>query len=207
MGNFTGMPLSDEGRAKALLYTSNQPGSFRGTAWIRRGVGLPASDQTTMTTLITRHDDLLTITTIQRDPYYLSEPHVVSRVWQFDPRGDQSRDGVCVTANELPNLEDTGQVPHYLPGENPEEDHMVRTFNVPKDAAMGHAYTLYPEYRKTIRSTYRPPAECGARAPGYCCGWIERQGLPGGAPNLTCNDGGFGLLGPRGRRASEGSSR
>src|SRR5256885_16390512 len=25
LGDFTGMPLSDEGRAKALLYTSNQP--------------------------------------------------------------------------------------------------------------------------------------------------------------------------------------
>ena len=54
-------------------------------------------------------------------------------------------------------------------------------------------YTLYPEYRNTIRDTYEPPAFCGR----YCCGWIERQGLPGGAPNLTCNDGGFAELGPR----------
>jgi hypothetical protein len=68
-----------------------------------------------------------------------------------------------VTANELPSLEDTGQVPHYLPGENPEEDYMVRTFNVPKDAAMGHAYTLYPEYRQTIRSTFRRPSAARAR--------------------------------------------
>jgi hypothetical protein len=290
MGNFTGMPLTDDGRAKALLYTSNQPSMYErqclaqgvgvfqyrprgvqivkelepgGTevrawiiagdnlrgelriwmdgrprpsanarhveggfttgrwqgdtlvaetthlkaSWIRRGVGIPASDESTMTTFITRHDDLLTIMTIQRDPYYLSEPHVVSRTWQYDPRGDQSQDGVCVTANEIPSIEDTGRVPHYLPGENPEEDFMVRTFNLPKDAAMGRAYTLYPEYRKTIRNTYVPPAECGTRAPGYCCGWIERQGLPGGAPNLTCNDGGFGQLGPRGRRATESSNR
>lgn len=28
MGNFTGMPLSDEGRAKALLYTSNLPSTY-----------------------------------------------------------------------------------------------------------------------------------------------------------------------------------
>src|SRR5688500_19524327 len=28
MGNFTGMPLSDDGRAKALLYTSNQPSTY-----------------------------------------------------------------------------------------------------------------------------------------------------------------------------------
>ena len=28
LGNFTGMPLSDEGRAKALLYTSNVPSMY-----------------------------------------------------------------------------------------------------------------------------------------------------------------------------------
>ena len=283
MGNFTGMPLSDEGRAKALLYTSNQPSTYerqcmaqsagvfqyrprgiqmikeldasktevvawiiagdnlRGelkiwmdgrphpspnaqhteggfttgkwegdtltaytthlkTAWIRRGVGIPGSDETTITTHITRHDDLLTIMTIQEDPYYLTEPHVVTRTWLYDPRGNQTQDGVCVTANEIPSIEDTGVVPHHLPGQNPEADFMTRMFNLPKEAAMGYAETLYPEYRKKIRTTYKPPAECGTRGPGYCCGWIERQGLPGGAPNLTCNDGGFGNLGPRGRR-------
>jgi hypothetical protein len=186
--------------------TLDAPTTHLTEAWIRRGVGLPASDETTLTTLITRHDDLLTITTIQEDPYYLSEPHVVSRVWQFDPRGNQTRDGTCVTANELPHLEDTGQVPHYLPGQNPEADFMVRTFNIPKEAAMGYAVSLYPEYRKTIRDIYVPPAECRTREPGYCCGWIERQGLPGGAPGLTCNDGGFGRLGPRGRLSTEDSN-
>ena len=30
----------------------------------------------------------------------------------------------------------------------------------------------------------------------YCCGWIERQGLPGAAPGLTCNDGNLGELRP-----------
>jgi hypothetical protein len=150
---------------------------------------------------------MLTITSIQEDPHYLTEPHVVSRVWQFDPTGDQTQDGVCVTANEIPSIEDTGIVPHYLPGKNPEADYMIRTFNLPQEAAMGYAETLYPEYRKKIRSSYRPPVTCSERAPGYCCGWIERQGRPGGAPNLTCNDGGFGQLGPRGRQASESSSQ
>jgi hypothetical protein len=288
MGDYTGMPLTDDGRAKALSYTSNQPGTYerqclaqsagifqyrprgiqiekelddsgavaawvitgdnlRGairiwmdgrprpspnaahteggfgtgkwegdtltarlthlkSAWIRRGVGIPGSDRSTFTLHITRHDDLLTIMTIQADPVYLTEPHVVSRVWRFDPRGNQTRSGVCVTANLIPYLEGTGLVPHYPPGQNPEEDYMVRTFNVPKEAAMGYAETLYPEYRKTIRDTYVPPADCWTRAPGYCCAWIERQGLPGGAPNLTCNDGGFGILGPRGRRSSVDSS-
>jgi hypothetical protein len=268
LGDFTGMPMSDEGRAKALLYTSNLPsiverqclaqspwvpqyrplglriwnevdasgritawvlagdylrdtirvwmdgrphpsanawhpssgfttGHWEGdtlvartthvkTAWIRRGVGIPASDQSTFTIFITRHDNLLSLTTIQEDPFYLTEPHVVSRVWEFDPRAPQGqlRD-TCTIASEIPSLEDTGEVPHYLPGQNPEEDYMVRTYNIPREAAMGFAHTLYPEYRKQLKGVYKPPASCGQ----YCCGWIERQGLPGAAPGLTCNDG------------------
>jgi len=282
MGNFSGMPLSDEGRAKALLYTSNLPsiyerqclaqstgvfqyrpggleiwselaedggvlawvlggdnlrgdmriwmdgrphpspnaqhteggfatGQWEGdtltvetthvkTAWIRRGVGIPGSDDSTFILHISRHDDMLTVTTIQKDPYYLTEPHVVSRVWQFNPRATGTSRDQCNTGNEIPSIEDTGIVPHQTPGKNPEADYMIRTFNMPKEAAMGYAHTLYPEYRKTIKDTYVPPATCSDRAPGYCCGWIERQGRPGGAPGLTCNDGGFGALNPRARQ-------
>jgi len=268
LGDFTGMPMSDEGRAKALLYTSNLPsmverqclaqspwvgqyrplglriwsevddgrvvawviagdylrdtitiwmdgrphpspnawhppsgfstGHWEGdtlvvrtthvkTAWIRRGVGIPGSDRSEFTALITRHENLLTITTIQEDPIYLTEPHVVSRVWEFDPNGSQAANNrsTCNVGNELPDLEDTGKVPHQLPGQNPEEDYMVKHYNIPKDAALGHAYTLYPEYRKMLRGSYTPPTSCDR----YCCGWIERQGLPGAAPGLTCNDG------------------
>jgi len=81
-------------------------------------------------------------------------------VWQFDPRGTQPDRSICNTGNEVPALEDTGLVPHYLPGQNPERDYMVRTYNIPEEAAMGHAHMLYPEYRKTLRTTYKPPASC-----------------------------------------------
>ena len=121
------------------------------TAWIRRGVGIPGSDQSTFTVHITRHDNLLTITTIQEDPVYLTEPHVVSRVWEYDPHGDRTERGICNTAGLIPYLEDSGIVPHYPPGQNPEEDYMAQTFNVPQEAAMGYAETLYPEYRKKIQ--------------------------------------------------------
>jgi hypothetical protein len=285
MGDFTGLPLNDEGRAKALLFTSDQlsmierqclhwspfvtlyrpqdlriwsdtdasgrviswniagahlqdvltiwmdgrqppsenawypSGGFTTGKWegdtlttrtthlktnaLRRGNGIPASDKTTITAHFTRHDDLLTIVAIQEDPVYLTEPHVVSRLWTFDGRGSQSgRRAICDPGTEVPRLEDSGIVPHYLPGKNPEADHMTRTYNIPKEAALGYAESLYPEYRKKIRNVYVPPASCGR----YCCGWIETQGVPGGAPNVTCNDGGFAELGPRGRRAVEGEN-
>jgi hypothetical protein len=74
------------------------------TAWIRRGNGIPGSDQSTYTVHITRHDDLLTIVTVQEDPVYLTEPHVVSRVWRLDPRGNQGGRSICNTANEIPGF-------------------------------------------------------------------------------------------------------
>jgi len=287
LGDFTGVPMNDEARAKALLYTSNLPstaerqclaqapwvmqyrprgisiwseedndgnviawklggdylrgtvtiwmdgrpepspnslssaegfttGTWEGdtltartthvkTAWIRRGNGIPGSDQSAYTVHLTRHADLLTITTIQDDPIYLTEPHVVSRVWQLDPRATPGTyvEPNCNTANEIPRLEDTGTVPHYLPGQNPEADFMMRIYNLPKEAAMGYAESLYPEYRRKIKGVYTPPASCGR----YCCGWIERQGLPGGAPGLSCNDGGLGELNPVVRSRSEERSK
>ena len=270
LGDYTGMPLSDEARAKALLYTPNLPSTFERqclaqspwviqyrplglriwseedengrliawviggdylrdnitiwmdgrprpspnalhmpagfttgrwegrkltartthvkTQWIRRGVGIPGSDQSTFTVHFTLHEDMLTVTTIQEDPIYLTEPHVVSRVFQKQPAGAGGGGRViCNTANEVPRLEDSGIVPHYLPGQNPEADHMTRNYNLPKEAALGYAESLYPEYRKKIKGTYKPPMACDR----YCCGWIERQGLPGAAPGLTCNDGGL----------------
>ncbi len=148
LGDYTGMPLTDEGRAKALLYTSNQPsqherqclaqsagifqyrpvairffkewndegrvtawvlggdnlrgdiriwmdgrphpsanaqhteggfatGTWEGdtlvahvthlkTAWIRRGVGIPASDHTTIDMYFTRRDNLLVVVFLKR---------------------------------------------------------------------------------------------------------------------------------------------
>ena len=139
------------------------------TAWIRRGVGIPGSDQSTFTVFITRHDNLLTITTIQEDPIYLTEPHVVSRVWQFDPRGSQGpmRD-ICNSANEIPPLEDTGIVPHYLPGQNPEADYMVRTYNIPKRSGDGLRATrcIRSTARRCERPTSRPRRAAGTAADG-----------------------------------------
>jgi hypothetical protein len=161
------------------------------TAWIRRGVGIPGSDHSTITMFLTRRDNLLTATTIQEDPYYLTEPHVVSRIYEWNPTtGGAAGRPTCNTANIIDVLEDTGDVPHYLPGENPEEDYMTRLYNLPREAALGYTHTLYPEYRKTLRNVYEPPASCTQ----YCCGWIERQGFPGGAPNLECRDGGSELF-------------
>lgn len=161
------------------------------TSYTRRGNGSPASDQATVTAHITRHDDLLTITTIQEDPVYFTEPLVVSRTWQMDPRGNVARQAACTAVTEIPRLEDTGEVPHYLPGENDEVGYMTSYYHLPAEAVLGYAETTYPEYRKKLKNVYTLPAACDR----YCCGWIAiSSGSVFPAPGLTCVAGGKGTL-------------
>jgi hypothetical protein len=161
------------------------------TSYVRRGNGSPASDQATVTAHFTRHDDLLTVTTIQTDPVYLTEPLVVTRTWQMDPRGNTARQAACNAVTEIPRLEDTGEVPHNNPGENPDTEYMITAYHLPREAVMGYAETTYPEYRKKIRDTYVRPASCDR----YCCGWMPISGgsvFP--APGLSCVAAGKGTL-------------
>jgi hypothetical protein len=43
-------------------------------------------------------------------------------------------------------------VPHFLPGKNPFVDELTKAYGVPADAVLGRAETLYPDYRKKMRS-------------------------------------------------------
>ncbi len=158
--------------------------------YTRRANGIPASDQATVVTHFTRHDDLLTVMTIQEDPVYLTEPLVVTRTYVFNPRGNQTPWVPCFSGTEVTRFEDSGIVPHFLPGENDSVDYLTRTYNVPREAALGYAESLYPEFRKTIAATYTVPKACTR----YCCGWIEAQGRPAAAPNLSCYTDGTGRL-------------
>jgi hypothetical protein len=63
---------------------------------------------------------------------------------------------------------------------------MTKTYNIPREAALGYAETTYPEYRRKLQSTYKAPNRCTR----YCCGWLGFMGLPDSAPNLSCIIGG-----------------
>ena len=69
--------------------------------FLRRN-GAPSSDQATMTQFIVRHGDLLTITSMLEDPVYLTEPYVVSRSFQLDPRANiRTTQGACEPITEV----------------------------------------------------------------------------------------------------------
>jgi hypothetical protein len=147
---------------------------------------MPKSDLATLTAHLMRHDDLLTIVTIDEDPVYLAEPLVISRTFRLAPRGDVPYWAQCQAVTEIPRLEGSGIVPNYLPGENPNRTFIADTYRIPQEAAMGYAETLYPEYRKKLRDTYKAPAECGR----YCCGWLSvGGGSANPAPTLSCHQG------------------
>jgi hypothetical protein len=138
---------------------------------IRRN-GAPVSDQATMTMYFFRHGDLLTIRAVMDDPVYFSEPLIRSRVWALDRSGAINLgNGVaspCEPIAELPVADTTGVVPHYLPGQNPFVNELTERHNIPVEAVLGGAETMYPEYRKRLKG-YVPPAACKR----YCgCGGL-----------------------------------
>jgi hypothetical protein len=146
--------------------------------YLRRN-GVPSSDEATVTLHIVRHADILTIQAIIEDPVYLTEPAVISRSWQLDPK-TQMNETPAPCSPEAEVVRPEGLVPHLLPGKNPFTDEVTKMYHIPVEAVMGGADTMYPEYRKKLKDTYVAPAKCVR----YCCGW----GGTAAADNLKdCN--------------------
>ena len=132
---------------------------------IRRN-GAPSSDEASMTTYFIRHGDLLTAVEIVEDPIYLTEPEIVSKSFQPDPNPMSPVGPPCVAGYEGVG---EGKVPHYLPGTNPSIDELTKFYGIPREATLGGAETMYPEYRKKIKDAFVRPEKCtqncGAPAP------------------------------------------
>lgn len=158
--------------------------------YLRRN-GVPSSDKTTFSMRLSRHADILTVLVIIEDPVYLSEPHVISRSFQLQPRGAfiPSVAAPCVPEAELPGLQGDGTVPHYLLGQNPFVDEITKLYNIPREAVLGGAETLYPEFRKRLQGTYVAPERCTR----YCCA-LGQGPLPAG---MQCIRDGSGRISER----------
>jgi hypothetical protein len=127
-------------------------------AGLLRRSGAPHSDQATMTTRFFRHGDLLTVSARVDDPTYLTEPYYMIRTFQLSSVAPSKSVGQpCIPGNEgVPE----GVVPHYLPGKNPFLQELTRLYNIPAEAALGGAETMYPEYRKKLKDRYSIPPPC-----------------------------------------------
>ena len=126
------------------------------SGYIRRN-GAASSDQATITTHFLRHGDLMTLALEMDDPVYLTEPYILTRSYMLTAVPVDSAGPPCITGDE--GVE-SGTVPHYLPGKNPFVDEMTKIYNIPREAAMGGAETMYPEYRDKIKGKFTQPAPC-----------------------------------------------
>jgi hypothetical protein len=144
--------------------------------------GVVTSDRTTVGEHYSRHGDTLTITAIVTDPIYLAEPFVVSRSWQLGRNIISEAGSPCIPAVEVESLQG-GVVPSYPPDKNPFINEVHNNYNIPVEAVVGGAFTMYPEYQKELKNKYKRPAECKR----YCSG---SNGVGGAGAPLPGRPGG-----------------
>lgn len=120
--------------------------------WLRRN-GVARSDRATVTEYFIRHDDVLSWTVIVNDPVYLEEPFIRNREYNYSVTS-QLGTYPCESVTEM--VSEPGYIPHHLPGQNPDLHLYSENHDIPFDAAMGGAATMYPEYLKVIADLPRP---------------------------------------------------
>jgi cyclase len=116
--------------------------------WARRN-GLPESDQASMTEHFLRHGNIMTHMTILYDPVYLAQPLVRTDDFQLDEKQLGGWLWPCEAVEEILSRP-KGQVPNYLPGQNPFLFEYADKNHLPHAAVMGGPLTMYPEYRKGL---------------------------------------------------------
>lgn len=117
--------------------------------WLRRN-GVPRSDKATLTERIVRHGDYITWVSIVEDPVFLTEPVIRSVSYIYDPQRAPFPAFECDIAEEIPRP--AGEIPHYLPGENPFMTEWSAKYGLPQEAARGGAATMYPEFMRRQRA-------------------------------------------------------
>jgi hypothetical protein len=124
--------------------------------WHRRN-GVPQSDRTTMIDRFIRAGDVLTHITVTTDPVFLTEPLVKSQNFVLNTRELPQENWlwVCQPVVEIAGRP-AGEVPAYLPGENPFMDEFRKRHTIPEVASRGGAETMYPEFAARLKAAVKP---------------------------------------------------
>jgi hypothetical protein len=120
--------------------------------WLRRN-GVARSDRASVTEYLIRHDNTLNWTVIVEDPVYLEEPFIRNRDYTYSI-DTQIVTYPCESVTEI--VRDPGYIPHYMLGDNPDLFEFADTYDIPHEATLGGAQTMYPEYRAIARDLPRP---------------------------------------------------
>ena len=110
-------------------------------------VGIYTSPNSVMTEHFYRHGLLLTMVSIIEDPVYLSEPFVRSQTWVLEPSQVVAAPLPWDAVEELVG-KPIGWVPHFPVGTEHREP--AERYDIPYEATLGGAETMYPEYMATI---------------------------------------------------------
>jgi hypothetical protein len=123
------------------------------SGYLRR-IGINYSEDATYEEFFDLHDKYLAVTTLVYDPVYLTEPLLRTETFAWNPFGPQgpphAYGAQCVPAPEVPR--EYGWVPHQLPGKNITVRGFTEAYGVPFEATRGGAETMYPEYKKKVKT-------------------------------------------------------
>jgi hypothetical protein len=117
--------------------------------WYRRE-NVPSSDEATTIEHWVRNGNVWTHISVTEDANFLAEPLIKSEDFTLNPSPNFNPFWPCeyIEEGERPR----GQVPHYLPGENPWMAEYAATHNLPQEATLGGPEQMYPEYRKRLKT-------------------------------------------------------
>jgi hypothetical protein len=145
----------------------------------------PNSKQEVLEMMFTRYGDkFLNITGIVHDPVYLDEPWILSQVASLNgpaAGGGPGADPTCQPEEEVVS-DDKDRVPTYLEAVPATANYATEHYGIPREAELGGAETMYPEYTKKVQPLYKRPQ-------GYCtldcCGYQLSGAPPGQAMNYN----------------------
>jgi hypothetical protein len=117
--------------------------------WYRRE-NIPSSDEATTIEHWVRNGNVWTHVSVTEDPNFLAEPLIKSEDLTLNPSPNFNPFWPCESIEE--GERPRGQVPHYLPGENPWVAEYAATHKLPQEATLGGPEHMYPEYRNRLKT-------------------------------------------------------
>ena len=187
-------------------------GQFKGNALIvrtthmksgalRRGNGVPQSDQAMLTEFFVRHGDRLTNVTVVSDPVFLSEPMVRSNDYYRQPVDPGAWLYACDDGEQILDRPDDA-VPHYLFGKQPYVREFGARYKIPVAAGLLGPVTMYPELAPRLRTTTEVETNALLSPPGgrppHARTSAHRAGRDGNVHILPVRDNVYMLVGDGG---------
>ncbi len=116
--------------------------------WYRRE-NIPSSDEATTIEHWVRNGNVWTHISVTEDPVFLTEPLIKSTDFTLSATTNFNPFWPCEYVDEGERA--AGEVPSYLPGENPWVAEYAATHNLPQEVTLGGAEQMYPEYRARMK--------------------------------------------------------